>query len=148
MTEIAKTALELATEAAEAKATETNAARTGKGLRVQIGYTRGRSPQVISYEAFDKSKPETCSANVDEFMTITGINDEVMLNMFLIDGYNDWAFTQASDPIAEHVEASWPEEVQKNFRAVVRQYASGTGSTIEEAVSMIKPAYLKAQAAK
>ena len=40
---------EKAIDAAKAKADETNKTRTGKGLRIRVGSTRGKNPQVISF---------------------------------------------------------------------------------------------------
>jgi hypothetical protein len=131
---------------AETKATETNAARTGKGTRVRVGQTRGRNPQVISYEAFDESKPDTLPTSLSEFMDVAKIQDEKVIVSLLIDGFNSDAYTTASDPIAEFVEAVWPEDVQKGFRAAVRNYSNMTGVSIEDAVSLIKPGVVKAQA--
>jgi len=46
-------------DAKQKEADKTNAARTGVGTRVRIGQTRGKNPLVISWEAFDESKPDT-----------------------------------------------------------------------------------------
>jgi len=145
MTDEAKTEQELALEAAEAKATETNSARTGKGTRVKVGQTRGRNPQVISYEVFDESNPETLPKTLTEFMDISKVSDEQAIVSYLLDGYNSASYIMASDPVAEFVEASWPEEVQKQFRIVVRQYAAGAQVSIEDAVALIKPGIIKSQ---
>jgi len=145
MTDEAKTEQELALEAAEAKATETNSARTGKGTRVKVGQTRGRNPQVISYEVFDESNPETLPKTLTEFMDISKVSDEQAIVSYLLDGYNSASYIMASDPVAEFVEASWPEEVQKQFRIVVRQYAAGAQVSIEDAVALIKPGIVKSQ---
>lgn len=123
----------------EAKATETNKARTGKGTRVRVGQTRGKNPKVITWEAFDDSKPETLPADLADFMEITKVKDEKSILAFLVDGYNDAQYTAASDPIAEYVNATWSDEVQRQFRLVVRNYSNATGVTIEDAVALIKP---------
>jgi hypothetical protein len=133
-------------ELAEESATTVNAARTGKGTRVAVRPSRGRSPQPITHEVFDLALPETLPGSITEFMELTQINEEAPLVSLLMAGYNDWSYTQASDPVAEFIESSWPEEIQKNFRAVVRQYASGINCSIEDAVALIKPQYLAAQA--
>ena len=67
---------------------------------------------------------------------------------YLIDGYNDAAYTAASDPVAEFVDATWAEDVQKQFRLVVRNYANATGVSIEDAVALIKPGIVKSQKSK
>jgi len=116
-----------------------NANRTGKGTRVTIGYTRGKSTQRIQYEAFDESQPETLPTSLQEFMALTKTEDEKTLVSYLVDGYNSAMYTAASDPIAEFVNYAWPDEVQKQFRLVVRNYANATGASIEDAVNLIKP---------
>lgn len=147
MSETEKTALEVAREALEAKAEETNKAREGKGTRVKVGATRGKNPTAISYEAFDLSKPDTLPATVEEFMNLTNAKEEKTLLGYLLDGYNDAQYTAASDPIAEFVEPTWPDDVQKQFRLVVRNYSNATGVSIEDAVALIKPGIVKSQAA-
>ncbi len=148
MTDAAKTEQELALEAANGKAKETNDARTGKGTRVRVGQTRGRNPQVISYEAFDESKPETLPVSLSEFMDLTKMQDEKAIISLLIDGFNSASYTTASDPVAEFVEASWPEEVQKAFRVAIRNYANACNVSIEDAVALIKPGIVKSQETK
>lgn len=145
MTEAAKTEQEIALEAAETKATETNKARTGKGTRIKVGQTRGRNPQVISYEVFDESQPDTLPKTLSEFMEIAKVSDENIIVSYLLDGYNSANYVQASDPVAEFVEASWPDDVQKQFRLVVRNYSNATGVSIEDAVALIKPGIVKSQ---
>lgn len=148
MTEVAKTELEVAREKLEAEAKATNATRTGKGTRIRVGSTRGKNPQAISYEAFDESLPETLPKSLGEFMELTKINDEAAITSLLIDGYNDSQYTAASDPIAEYVNPAWSDDVQKQFRMVVRNYVAALLGTvsIEDAVALIKPGIEKAQA--
>ena len=146
MTEVAKTELEVAREALEAKAAETNKARTGKGTRVKVGSTRGKNPQAITFESFDLSLPETLPADSEEFLALTGTKDAKVLLSYLLDGYNDAMYTAASDPIAEYVEQSWSEDVQKAFRMAVRNFASGASVSIEDAVALIKPGIVAAEA--
>jgi hypothetical protein len=146
MTDEAKTEQEKAVEAAEAKAVETNKERTGKGTRVRVGQTRGRNPQVISWEAFDESLPDTLPKTLSEFMEVSKVSDEPAIVSFLISGYNDANYTAASDPVAEYVDLTWPEDVQKQFRIVVRNYSNATGVSIEDAVALIKPGIVKSQA--
>lgn len=148
MTEAAKTELELATEAAQAKADETNKSRSGKGTRVKAGLTRGRNPQVVSFEAFNEKLPETLPVTISEFMDLTKVQDEPTIMGYLIDGFNSASYTTASDPVAEFVEASWEPEIQKGFRTVVRNFATNNGMSIEDAANLIKPAYLKSQEKK
>lgn len=125
-----------------------NEKRSGVGTRLKVGRTRGKSSIVISWEAFDDSKPETLPTTIQQFMDITGKKDEPSLVNFLIAGYNDESYTAASDPLAEYVEATWPPEAQTQFRLVVRNYSRGTGTSLEEAVNLIKPGFEKQFAKK
>jgi hypothetical protein len=146
-TAIAPSALESAKASLQGKADETNKARTGKGTRVKVGATRGKNPQAISYEAFDESLPDTLPKTLSEFMEVSKIQDEPTIVGFLIDGYNAAQYTAASDPIAEFVNPTWPDDVQKQFRLVVRNYSNATGVSIEDAVALIKPGIEKSQKA-
>lgn len=148
MTDVAKTEQELNLDAAEKKANETNAARTGKGTRVRVGQTRGRNPIVISYEAFDESKPETLPTTFSEFVEVSGVKDEKLIVEYLIDGFNAASYTASSDPVSEFVEPTWSDDIKKQFRVVVRNYANATGSSIEDAVALIKPGIVASQAKK
>ena len=139
MTETAKTELEVNRERLESEADATNKGLTGKGTRVKVGSTRGKNPQAISWEAFDESLPDTCPKTLSEFMEISKVEGEAAIVAFLIDGYNSAAYTAASDPIAEFVNPTWPDDVQKQFRLVVRNYANASGVSIEDAVALIKP---------
>lgn len=122
-----------------------NEGRTGKGTRAFLGMTRGRNPQEIQYEAFDESLPDSLPKTLSEFMEVSKVNDEPTIVSYLIDGFNSAAYTAASDPVAEFVEASWDSDVQKQFRVVVRNYANATGVSIEDAVALIKPGIVAAQ---
>lgn len=129
----------------EAGAKEVNDARSGKGTRVSVGMTRGRNPQVISFEEFNDSLPDTLPKTLSEFMEVAKVNDENLIVSYLIDGFNDAQYTEASDPLAEFVEATWSPEVQKQFRLVVRNYSNATGVSIEDAVALIKPGIVASQ---
>lgn len=122
-----------------------NAEKTGKGVRSFLGMTRGRNPQEIQYEAFDDSQPETLPTSLSEFMDVAKVQDEKLIVAYLIDGFNSAAYTAASDPVAEYVDASWTDEVQKQFRLVVRNYSNATGVSIEDAVALIKPGIVASQ---
>ncbi len=137
-----------AVDAAEVKAKGLNDTRTGKGTRVSVGLTRGRNPQVISFEEFDEALPETLPTTLSEFMEVTKIQDEAVIVNYLIDGFNAASYTTASDPIAEFVEPTWDDETKKQFRIVVRNYANSTECSIEDAVALIKPGIVKAQEKK
>src|SRR5882672_6991049 len=133
MTEAAKSEAEVLREGLEADAVKTNASRTGKGTRVKVGSTRGKNPQPISFEQFDTELPDTLPKTLSEFMDLVGEADKTEASIvgFIIDGFNDAQYTAASDPIAEYVDASWPEEIRKNFRMVVRNYSQGAKVSIE-----------------
>lgn len=124
---------------------ELNAGRTGKGTRVFLGMTRGRNPQKIQYEAFDDSQPDTLPKTLSEFMEISKVSDEPTIVGYLLDGFNSAAYTAASDPVAEFVDQTWSDEVQKQFRLVVRNYSNATGVSIEDAVALIKPGIVASQ---
>lgn len=148
MSEDQKTAKEVELEAKQNEADAANAARTGVGTRVRVGQTRGKNPMVISWEAFDESKPETLPTTIQQFMDVSGVNQEPALVSYLIGGLNDANYTAASDPLAEYVDLSWPQETQTQFRLVVRNYSRGTSVSLEEAVGLIKPGFEKQFAAK
>jgi hypothetical protein len=145
MTDEAKTEQELALEAAEKEVAAINEKREGKGTRLKVGQTRGRNPQIVRWEFFDESKPETLPTSWKEFTELTNITEEGPLVALLIDGLNSANYTAASDPVAEFVEATWPEEVQKAFRVVVRQYSANASVSIEDAVALIKPGIVASQ---
>lgn len=144
--EAAATEREKNLEAKVAEVTAINDKRTGKGTRLRAGQTRGKNPQVVVWEAFDLGKTDTLPTSIAEFMELTKVGDEPTIVSFLLDGYNDSMYTAASDPIAEYVEASWPEETQKQFRLAVRNYANMVGVSIEDAVNLIKPNLVKSLA--
>lgn len=138
---------------AQEEADKVNASRSGKGTRVQVGSTRGRATQVIKYENWDDSKPDTLPTSFAEVIDIHKARNqegdfaekEIVRRWIL--GDNDILYSEASDPVAEFVEATWPEDIQKQFRIVVRNYATATVISIEDAVALIKPGFVKAQAA-
>lgn len=138
-----RSAKEIELEAEQKKADETNKARTGVGTRVRVGQTRGKNPMVISWEAFDESQPATLPTTIANFMETTSVKDEPTLVSFLIGGLNDANYTAASDPLAEYVDLTWPQEAQTQFRLVVRNYSRGAQVSLEDAVALIKPGFIK-----
>ena len=147
----AKAAREAAMKIAEDKATAINATRSGKGTRLLVGATRGRQSVPFTYEAWDKSKPETLVESVEDFSTILGIpgtddGEKVMVN-YLMEGYNEVSLTAASDPVSEYVDLTWDDDVQKRFRIVIRNYAENANVDIATAVGLIKPGISAAQEA-
>lgn len=142
MSENEQTELDKAMEAAEKKAAETNAARTGVGTRVQVGKTRGKNPVVITYEQFDDAVADSLPKSIEQFMEVTGNKDEPTLVDFLIRGKNAALYEAASDPLAEFVEPTWPDESKTQFRIVVRNYSRGAGVSIDDAVALIKPGFV------
>lgn len=113
------------------------------GTRVRVGQTRGRNPMVITWEAFDESKPDTLPKGIQNFMEVTKVQDEPTLVSYLIAGHNDAQYTSASDPLKEFVDPTWPDEAQSTFRLVVRNYARTLNLGLEEAVALIKPGFAK-----
>lgn len=130
-------------EAAEKKAEAVNNTRSGVGTRQQVGRTRGKASLVITYEAFDESKPDTLPTSIPQFMEVTGVKQEAAIVAMLIEGYNSTSYTAASDPLAEFVNYSWSPEAQAQFRIVVRQYSRGANVPLEAAVALIKPGFDK-----
>lgn len=128
--------------AATKEAAEENKNRSGVGTRMFAGQTRGKSSLVIKYEQFDDAQPETLPGSVQAFVDYTKAVESDLLK-YLIAGYNSEAYTAASDPLAEYVDYSWPTEVQTQFRLVVRNYARGAGVSIDDAVELIKPGFIK-----
>lgn len=146
----AEQAARLATEfaAAEEAAEEVNKLREGKGTRIRVSQTKGKGTRVISFESFDMALPATLPTTMSEFMELTKVSDEPVIVSYLLDGYNDAAYSIASDPTAEYVDTSWTPEVQKQFRLVVRNYAQATSVSIEDAVALIKPGIVASQGKK
>lgn len=128
---------------AQIDADETNSKREGVGTRIAVGMTRGKNPLVISYERFDESQPATLPKSIAEFMEVTGVKDEETITSYLITGRNDALYTAASDPLAEYVNPSWPDDAQTQFRLVVRNYSRGANVSLEDAVTLIKPGFEK-----
>jgi hypothetical protein len=75
-------------------------------------------------------------------MELTKIEDEKVLVSYLIEGFNSNSLSIASDPIAEFLDPSWTDEIKKGFKTVVKTYAANLKLSIEDAVALIKPAYL------
>jgi len=140
MSEEQKTAVETAREKAEANAEVVNKGRSGVGTRQKVGATRGKNPQVITYEAFDDSLPDTLPKSVEQFMSVV-TSKESELTDYLIRGLNAANYEAASDPLAEFVVASWAADVQLTFRTAVRNYSKGLGISLEDAVNIIRPGF-------
>ena len=152
MTANAETSKEAKAEALKARNEEMaarektiNEGKTGKGLRSFLGMTRGRNPLEIQFENWDDSQPDTLPLTLSEFMDLRKVTDEKDIVRRLILGDNEILYTEASDPVAEYVESSWSDDVKKQFRLVVRNYATATGVSIEDAVALIKPGIVASQ---
>ena len=131
---------------AEKFVNEENAKRTGVGTRMKVGRTRGKGSIVIKYEHFDESQPDTLPTTIQSFLEVVKLDpdkNEPDVVRYLIAGYNEELYTAASDPLAEFVEATWPQEVQTQFRLVVRNYSRGANVPLEDAVALIKPGFVK-----
>lgn len=142
MSEEAVSALDVARAAAVAKALEVNKSRSGIGTRQVVGATRGKNPQIITYEQWDDSQPDTLPKTIEAFVEHTKIEAPTLLN-FAIRGQNDALYEAASDPLAEFVVPSWPADVQSTFRQAVRNYSRGLQMTLDEAVAVIRPGFVK-----
>jgi hypothetical protein len=122
-----------------------NAGKTGKGTRTFLGMTRGRNPQEIQFENWDETLKDTLPTSISEFMTLTGITDDIegekQIVRRLILGDNEVLYKEASDVTAEFVDSSWPVDVQKQFKIVVKNYADGANVSIEDAANLIKPGF-------
>lgn len=138
-----RSAKEIELEAKQKEADEYNGTLSGVGVRRRVGQTRGKNPMVIQWDAFDESKPDTLPTSIQQFMEVTTVKDEPSLVSYLIGGFNDAAYTAASDPLAEYVDLSWPQEAQTQFRLVVRNYSRGASVSLEDAVALIKPGFEK-----
>jgi hypothetical protein len=135
---------ELEVQKKELEAKTINDTRSGVGTRVRVGQTRGKNPVVITWDAFDDSKPDTLPTSITQFLEVTKLDpakDEKTIVDFLIGGFNDAAYTAASDPLAEFVDYSWPADAQTQFRLVVRNYSRGANVSLEDAVALIKPGF-------
>jgi hypothetical protein len=132
---------------AEEEAALVNSKRTGKGLRKTVAQTRGKGSMVITFEAFDENQPETLPTSVVEFVQLTGISDDAKLASLLVEGFNAVTYREASDPIAEFVVSSWPDDIKLAFRNAVRNTAKATGMSFEQVADFIKPQIEKKLAA-
>lgn len=137
--EAAKEARAARAKEIEAEEVKLNAGKTGKGLRFFIGLSKGKNPQKVQYEGFDESQPDTLPVNMDEFMTLTGVDSEPVIMSYVIDGYNSAQLATAADPSNEFVDASWPLDVQKQFKAAVKNAAAASGVSIEDMATILKP---------
>lgn len=136
--------LESARDKAVKAATEKNALlpKDKVGPRWKVGATRGKNPQIITFEFLDQSQPDTLPKSVPDFMAQITDNTDTLLD-YLIRGYNDAKQEAASDPLAEHVSDVWSPEVQLTFRTAVRNYAKGLQMELDEAVAIIRPGFAK-----
>lgn len=124
--------------ALEAEVTRLNASRSGKGTRFVLANTRGKGSIQIKYEAFDSDVVGSLPETVQEFMTLTGVEDESALVSFLVTGYNDSNYKRASDPVSEFVNPAWPSEIAESFKLAVKNLVKA-GLDIDKVVAMVKP---------
>ena len=141
-------ALKLRNEDMEKREKALNEGKSGKGLRTFLGMSRGRNPIEIQFENWDEKQPETLPLTLTEFMDLRKITDEKDIIKRLIAGDNEVLYDEASDPVSAFVESSWPDELQKQFKTWVRQYAANSGVSIEDAVALLKPGIVASQAKK
>ena len=138
-----KTPREIEFEQRTKEAEEKNKLLTGVGLRWRVGQTRGKNPQIIEFQEFDDSKPDTLPTEMKQFCEVTKVEDEPSLVRLLILGFNVDSYTSASDPLKEFVNPAWPEDAQTQFRIVVRNYSKGANVSLDDAVALIKPGFEK-----
>lgn len=117
-------------------------------LSVKEGKTRGKNPRPITYEAFNLEKVETIPLDMKTFMAVTKVTNQKDLLELLINGYNDAQYSAASDEIGEFINDAWDNETQGQFRLAVRNTSKLSGLSIEEVVTMLKPAVEKGWTAK
>lgn len=155
MSENEKSALDLAREKAEKAAAEENAKRQTEegegenkkviqkvGTRVMVGATRGKNPQIITWEAFDDALPTSLPKSVAQFMELVTTKEDLLVD-YLIRGLNAANYEAASDPLAEFVVSKWAADVQSTFRQAVRNYSRGLGIPLEDAVAIIRPGFVQ-----
>jgi hypothetical protein len=136
----------------EKREKELNAGKTGKGTRTFLGMTRGRNPIEIQYEQWDEAAKDSLPVTLSDVIEIhksrgqEGDAAEKDIVRRWVLGDNDLLYAEASDPISEFVDKSWPDDVQKQFRLVVRNYSVGCSVSIEDAVAIIKPGFSSGQA--
>ena len=127
--------------ALEAEVARLNASRSGKGTRFVLANTRGKGSIQIKYEAFDSDVVGSLPETVQEFMTLTGVEDESALVSFLVTGFNDASYKRASDPVSEFVNPAWPSEIAESFKLAVKNLvkAGVAGGNLEAIVAIVKP---------
>lgn len=123
-------------------------------LTTAEGKTRGKNPRNITFQKFDKEKPETLPKTLAEFLeSTTALNSgkpytqDEMLD-YVIDGFNLAQYSAASDEIGEFIPDAWDKETANQFRLAVRNTSKLAGLSIEDTVAMLKPAVEKGLAAK
>jgi len=123
------------------KASQINKERgKAKGTRVKVGQTRGKNPNVISWEFFDRLIPESLPTSYAEFCELTKTTEEKDIVNLLIEGHNSFQYAEASDEIGEFVEDYWDKDTATQFRTTIRQFSKAANMEIEDAVKLLKPA--------
>lgn len=113
-------------------------------LTTAKGRTRGKNPRDIEYEKFDLEQPDTLPKSLKEFMAVVGLEgqpdaEKTMLE-YVVAGFNDAQYSAASDEIGEFINDAWDKEYQAQFRLTVRNFSKISGKSIEDVVTMLKPA--------
>ena len=137
-----KAAIAARTAAMDAEEKRLNEGKTGKGTRTFLSMTRGKNPQKIQYEQWDESQPDTLPTEVKEFCDLAGITSNEEMIKRLILGDNEIRYQEAADPTSEFVELTWPLDVQKQFKIVVKNYSNFKKNSIDDAVALIKPGFV------
>jgi hypothetical protein len=136
------------------KQKDANQNKKGIGVRTFYGMTRGRNPQMISYDQWDVDQEiEKVSTVPTSFAEVLDINktrgldgdaaEKEIVKRWLL-GDNEMLYKEASDPVAEFVEASWDDADKKAFKLVIKNYATSTATSIEDTVALFKPGFTAA----
>lgn len=147
--EAAKKAREEATAAKQKLADAENATRSGMGTRQVVGTTRGRNTVPFIYEAFSGDFADSLPKSVDDFLGFTKLDgDNPLVVTYLIEGYNSISESNGSDPLNEYIDSTWPEDVQKRFKVVIRNYSQDSNMSIEDTVDLLRDGIVKGIQAK
>lgn len=122
-----------------------NEGKTGKGTRTFLSMTRGKNPQEIQYEQWDETLPATLPSSFAEVIELhktrgqEGDKAEAEIVRRWILGDNSVMYSEASDPVAEFVDPTWPLDVQTRFKVCVKNYSRDSGVSFEDSANLFKP---------
>lgn len=102
--------------------------------------TRGKNTQEITFQAipfvsivekdgkneevenWSGDKPKTVPENIIDAMMALCSQDTGLIWSIFATGYNEWAFEQVSDPIAQFFEENWNDAQKMAFRQIVNGF--------------------------